>query len=876
MNRTTAPKIFLLFARTAVRRMLNRSSRIKWGRVQPGETVSETAAAPRTGTTHRSNQSSWISRMIRAWFPVMAVLGMIGLSTNTLFVSIDSLLLRENRTAAVLTVSPSFYEDLQQAARQSDEAARKEELSKVFASAFSSPAAWIQEESVQIALNRYDAQGLAAFRPLPSETPYSGTFAYLSPEGRRLACQVAGAFVAMFAFLMLCMGFGLLGSLSGTDPALTWLWQFPVSRRVLFSARLIEYTADTPIVLAITYFQALILWLNGWSALGGAAAALLLGVATAFSAAAIRLTVENILAARVGRQTRGFFVATATATGSMLLLLIMLGSNTRFVVEPLVSAAAALPALVFSNPLSGGLGTAAMTGGHSLAMVLPPVAVAGLMATGAVLLAVRMTRSGLVSGGESSRLDEKTSTGFAATQGGTTGSTAIDPAGRQSRFGVLVRKELLQMRRRPELLGQLLTAPLMIAALAYLGGHQKAMEWATRSGSNISVALLVGGIYVLMVAASQAMACELKWLWLLQCQPRPLADVVRSKARVWGSITIAMSVPFLVGACFLVPAEADRILMRGPFLFAALWWLAEVVFGLTALGATVTNETTVRFRKGALVVPGLVMADASLAIASDNWWMEVRVAATLAILAAAVRQRALAELNWLSEPIETPPRRIDAIHGLVALIAFETLMGVFGSTLPRIPDVSATVSAAAAYCLSAALVSLGFWIWLRENRLSVSALAPARPLPERRAVLRPLLAGITVSCIAGAAVLTGLKWLDLSSPVTAQLTRGGTLEGPHDKWWLFLLFVIAAPLFEEWLFRGVLYRTMRRSWSVGLSVALSALLFATLHPVVACFSLMTLGVMTALTAERTGRLWPSIATHATYNLMVWFAVVNWA
>jgi membrane protease YdiL (CAAX protease family) len=33
--------------------------------------------------------------------------------------------------------------------------------------------------------------------------------------------------------------------------------------------------------------------------------------------------------------------------------------------------------------------------------------------------------------------------------------------------------------------------------------------------------------------------------------------------------------------------------------------------------------------------------------------------------------------------------------------------------------------------------------------------------------------------------------------------------------------------------------------------------------------LITLGVMTALTVEKTGRLWPSILVHAGYNFMIW-------
>jgi membrane protease YdiL (CAAX protease family) len=51
--------------------------------------------------------------------------------------------------------------------------------------------------------------------------------------------------------------------------------------------------------------------------------------------------------------------------------------------------------------------------------------------------------------------------------------------------------------------------------------------------------------------------------------------------------------------------------------------------------------------------------------------------------------------------------------------------------------------------------------------------------------------------------------------------------------------------------------------------------FATLHPVSGCVALLALGTMTALAAEKTGRLWPSITIHAGYNLMIWSLWLAW-
>ena len=120
----------------------------------------------------------------------------------------------------------------------------------------------------------------------------------------------------------------------------------------------------------------------------------------------------------------------------------------------------------------------------------------------------------------------------------------------------MVWKELMQLRRQPEFVGQILAAPLGLAFLLFIGGYQKVMNAAVQSGTNISVAVMLGLAYMLLMASSHMLATELKCLWLLQCQPRELADMVRSKARVWGVIALLMSLPFF-GVAIAMPAECD-------------------------------------------------------------------------------------------------------------------------------------------------------------------------------------------------------------------------------------------------------------------------------------------------------------------------------
>jgi membrane protease YdiL (CAAX protease family) len=84
--------------------------------------------------------------------------------------------------------------------------------------------------------------------------------------------------------------------------------------------------------------------------------------------------------------------------------------------------------------------------------------------------------------------------------------------------------------------------------------------------------------------------------------------------------------------------------------------------------------------------------------------------------------------------------------------------------------------------------------------------------------------------------------------------------------------VVAAPIVEELVFRGVLYRYLRGGLGVVLAVLLSALVFAVLHIVIPPLFLM--GIVLAALAQRTNSLLPGIVLHATNNGLVVLAI--WA
>ena len=91
---------------------------------------------------------------------------------------------------------------------------------------------------------------------------------------------------------------------------------------------------------------------------------------------------------------------------------------------------------------------------------------------------------------------------------------------------------------------------------------------------------------------------------------------------------------------------------------------------------------------------------------------------------------------------------------------------------------------------------------------------------------------------------------------------------PDLNLWYGLIAIAFAPLAEEYLFRGLLFRALDREWGGWRAVAASAALFAIYHPPLAWLPVGLLGIACALLFKNTGRLAPAVMLHLAYNTVV--------
>jgi len=95
------------------------------------------------------------------------------------------------------------------------------------------------------------------------------------------------------------------------------------------------------------------------------------------------------------------------------------------------------------------------------------------------------------------------------------------------------------------------------------------------------------------------------------------------------------------------------------------------------------------------------------------------------------------------------------------------------------------------------------------------------------------------------------------------------LADPPDAFTQLILVVaviVAAPFFEECLFRGFLFRQLRKRMGVGVAVVISSALFAAVHFDAGTFlHLFALGCVLAIVAERSGGILASMLVHGFWN-----------
>ena len=132
------------------------------------------------------------------------------------------------------------------------------------------------------------------------------------------------------------------------------------------------------------------------------------------------------------------------------------------------------------------------------------------------------------------------------------------------------------------------------------------------------------------------------------------------------------------------------------------------------------------------------------------------------------------------------------------------------------------------------------------------------------------MAAVAIGVVFGLSAV-GYSWAITRIPGIAEqlapMTRDVAAH-PEQRLYILVMAVGMAPIAEEYLFRGLLFRALDREWGGWRAIVGRALFFAVYHPPFAWLPVGLMGVVLASLFKASGALWPCVIVHAAYNLVM--------
>jgi membrane protease YdiL (CAAX protease family) len=616
-----------------------------------------------------------------------------------------------------------------------------------------------------------------------------------------------------------------MGELSKPDWDLEWLVTLPVDKATLLWARVLERTVVNPGgLLALWPSTTVIAWYSGqgWlSPLSGLAASLLLLAL----AAMLRTLVDTGLRLSLSPARLGNLQALLSVAGVFPMYMGMsFGMGAGGFAH---GWAAAMPA--WSGWTPPGLLVRVLNAASPAAALLPACLLLAqvllLMWLGMALLR-RQLRHGVVGVGQREASRKRSPAALHAGQW-------------RARIGTVIqRRELTLLMRDRNFMVQTLLLPLLIlGGQAVFSGQARDLHALLSNPALLASTGFFLGTYVLMMSAFQTINKEGGALWLLYTFPVSVEQTLRQKAQLWAAL--ALLYPLILFGAALAWQDAWRWDMAGLMLLALagipLYSMIAVALGVFASDPLAT-EARAKIRPTYmylyLLLTGLYIA----MLAAGSVVQQLVFVVLTAALAVALWQKARDALPYLLDPAASPPARVTAADGLIAAMLFFILQILL---LILLKDKVAGV-------LTYVLLRLVYW---RAGTAGVPRMARGRH-PWRWGT-----AGAAVAALAGIACAALLPQPAASLP--------GVLS--WDGLWLLALGVLAAPLCEEFIFRGLLQGGLRRSLPAWQAIGIAAALFAMMHPPASMLPVFVLGLCAGFAYERSGALLAPMLVHAGYN-----------
>jgi membrane protease YdiL (CAAX protease family) len=430
------------------------------------------------------------------------------------------------------------------------------------------------------------------------------------------------------------------------------------------------------------------------------------------------------------------------------------------------------------------------------------------------------------------------------------------------------RRELRLLGRDRSFMVQTLLLPLMlVGAQLLLNAHADIFAAGVRSPANLSAVAFGLAAYTLMFSAFQTLNAEGQALWILFCVPHSLDSILRQKALLWGTAATLYALAVFAAAVAVAHdiswalVGSAVIVLVGVPIFSVIA-TALGVFGCDPLEQDVQKRVRVTY----LYLYLLLASFYGYAIYASAFWPRVATMVLTALVALALWQKARDRFPYLLDPTAAPPASVSVADGLIAALMFfvlQALVAVLGLMVTGTAG-SRTLTAPVMWVAFAAAGALTYGVMRLIYWRAETAGVPRLRGPHVGAAALWGLGGGAAAAAAGLAYSAAARAFDWFPAVR----EAGHPADPVTFLWIGSLAVLAAPIFEEFIFRGLIFGGLRRSLGFGAAAVASAAIFAIVHPPASVVPVFGLGLAAAFVYERTRMLAGPMIVHATYNAVV--------
>jgi ABC-2 type transport system permease protein len=444
---------------------------------------------------------------------------------------------------------------------------------------------------------------------------------------------------------------------------------------------------------------------------------------------------------------------------------------------------------------------------------------------------------------------------------------ASEAAGRWGPSSPVQRRELTLLARDRNFLVQTTVLPVLIVGMQWvLNGRVETFAQAWSDPQLVAAGVFGMAAYALLLSAFQTLNAEGGAIWLLYTFPHSIEAVLRDKARLWSVLVFAYpAIAFSFLLEFGPPPDARALglmamVLLGVPIYSAIA-VALGVFGCDPLATEARQRVKATYLYLYMLLSGLY----AYAFFAPYWWQSLVFVVLTVLLALALWQKARDQLPYLLDPAAGPPARVSTADGLIAAMLFFVLQMITFALVHWRDGPAQGSEIAFAFAVAGALTygSVRYTQW----RAKVVGVPPMLGTRWPQALVAGVVFGLAAAAL-GIVYLQALNGLGLLEEGSQARVRGGaaTLGA-----WMLPLGVLAAPLFEEFIFRGLIFGGLRRSMRLLPAAAASAAVIAIVHPPLSMLPVFALGLCAAWAYDRSRLLMAPMVVHAIYNA----AVIGW-